>query len=146
LNGEKREAHLCAQCAAQEGSGLFGDMQNLFSTLFSGAPRPAGEKTCAHCGATFSDIVRTGQLGCAVCYSGFTAELLPTLARIHGKTEHVGKVPKSQGGALRLRSELREARAQLKAAVEEQEFERAAGLRDSIREMERELGEHHDNA
>lgn len=148
INGEKRESHLCEDCAAESGYGqFFGDFPNLFGSMLFGAPAPrvGAQKTCPHCGATFTDITDAGQLGCADCYETFTEELLPTLARMHGKTAHAGKIPKSAGGAIRLKGELAEAKARLQKAIEAQAFEKAAELRDHIRDLEGKLGDKHDN-
>ena len=142
INGEKRELHLCAECAGSHTHSMFGELPNLFGSMFFGEPRSLGNtKTCPRCGASFKEISANGQLGCAACYETFAAELQPSLARLHGKTAHTGKIPKSADGTLRLRSQLADAKAALAKAIEAQEFEKAAALRDQIKEWNERLGD-----
>ena len=91
-----------------------------------------------------SDIAETGLLGCADCYGAFLKELAPSISRIHGRTAHVGKVPKSSGGNVKLKNQLSEAKRKLQDAIQAEEFEEAATLRDQIRELNERLGEGND--
>lgn len=84
-------------------------------------------------------------MGCADCYNAFLKELTPSISRIHGKTAHVGKVPKSAGGNVKLKNQLMEAKRKLQEAIEAEEFEKAVTLRDEIRELNERLGEGNDN-
>ena len=91
------------------------------------------------------EISQSGKIGCAECYKTFRSQLVPMIQRIHGTTQHKGKVP--GGSALRLtggqsammpvqESPLEEKKRLLKQAVEQQDYETAAVLRDEIKEME----------
>lgn len=144
INGEAAEAHLCTDCARALGyTDVFGGFGNTFSDLlgsFFGDPAKstltARTIRCEKCGNTFNDIVNSGKIGCADCYTTFYDKLLPSLQRIHGKTRHEGKVPNirqaenttPQDSLIRLETELKE-------AIENQNFERAAILRDKINEL-----------
>jgi protein arginine kinase activator len=94
-----------------------------------------GERTlrCSLCGKSFNDIVESGRVGCAECYVTFYDKLLPTLRKIHGKTTHQGKIPtdftENKSNSIRDIDELKKA---LKEAIEKEEFELAATLRDEI--------------
>ena len=151
VNGKLTEVHLCADCAREKGYGSIFDNWNLgFGNLLGGLlGKTQPEETvlrCKKCGATFSEIVKTGNLGCEECYSTFRRQLLPLIQRIHGTARHKGKRPGSS--ALRIsdsnsklvavqESALGEKKRQLKKAIDAQEFEQAAILRDEIKEMER---------
>lgn len=142
VNGETAEAHLCSDCAAVLGyTDVFGGFTNTFSDLlgsFFGEPAVSALSSrtvrCEKCGNTFNDIVNSGKLGCADCYRTFYDKLLPSIQRIHGKTRHEGKTPKAvkveadspQNKIIRLEKELKD-------AVERQDFEKAAQLRDEIK-------------
>ena len=100
---------------------------------------------CPTCGASFEEITQSGKIGCADCYRTFRSQLMPVIQRIHGTTRHKGKVP--GGSALRItggqhqmvtvqESPLEEKKRLLKQAIEKQDFEQAAVLRDEIKEME----------
>lgn len=150
VNGKLTQAHLCADCAKKQGYGnLFADWGSGFGSLlsgFMGSAAPARQVTrCPGCGASFEDITRSGKIGCAECYHTFRGQLLPIIQRIHGTAQHKGKAPGSS--ALRVtdtnnkivaveETPLEEKKRLLKQAIETQDFERAAVLRDEIKELE----------
>lgn len=150
VNGKLTQAHLCDDCAKKQGYGnLFADWGSGFGSLlsgFMGSAAPARQVTrCPGCGASFEDITRSGKIGCAECYHTFRGQLLPIIQRIHGTAQHKGKVPGSS--ALRVtdpnnkivaveETPLEEKKRLLKQAIETQDFERAAVLRDEIKELE----------
>lgn len=149
INGQLTETHLCSQCAAKQGHmlGEWNGFGSLLGGLLTGTPETR-EKRCPGCGASFRQISQSGKIGCAECYDTFRSQLIPVIERIHGSAKHKGKVP--GGYALRVQeehrqlmnvpekklSELDEKKLQLKKAVEAQDFEQAAVLRDQIKEME----------
>ena len=142
VNGEFAEYMLCPECAKKMGYGnLFDNMGLDFSSflgsfLDNGLPPRTSATRCSGCGASFADIARTGKVGCAQCYQTFYDELLPSVRKMHGNTLHTGKRAGGAGKELRVINALDQARAELKAAVEKQEFEKAAKLRDKIKELE----------
>lgn len=90
INGKRCEYNLCAMCASE----MFGAFEESFAHgLASGLfDEPfIEEKKCPLCGMRFTDFQRTGLLGCPSCYDVFHEELLPYIAKIQGKVEHVGK-------------------------------------------------------
>ena len=150
INGNAKELHLCSECAAALGYGnLVGEfglnLGDLIGSMFEvNSPRAKAlptEQKCSSCGASFEDFVQTGKAGCSNCYITFYDRLLPSLQRIHGRTGHSGKVPSSAGKDLKIKKELENLKADLNASIEAQEFERAATLRDRIREIERTVQE-----
>lgn len=150
VNGKLTEYHLCADCAREKGyGGLFSgwnfDFANMLGGLLSGAPVGSQVLRCEKCGASFEEIAKTGKIGCPQCYQTFRGQLVPVIQRIHGTTRHKGKTPGSS--ALRVTeqageimpikaSPLEEKKRQLQKAIEAQEFEQAAILRDEIKELE----------
>ena len=143
LNGEVTEYDLCPECAKKMGYGnIFADMNSDFSSLlgsFFGMGKEQvlpNSKRCSTCGSSFSDIARRGKVGCADCYSVFYEKLLPTIRRIHGNTEHIGKTAESAGEQNRIQNQVENLKSQLQKAIDNQEFEKAAELRDRIKELE----------
>lgn len=146
INGETAETHLCAGCAEHLGyvdmfSGFGFNLDDFFGGLLGeNVPLPGTEREekCPKCGYTFTDIVKSGRLGCADCYRKFYDRLLPSLQRIHGKIKHTGK----QAMVVHLSAEepkinpVSKLKEDLQKAIEEQNFEQAAVLRDRIKEME----------
>lgn len=145
VNGETTQAHLCSECAKSLGyDTMFSDFGFGFSDMlrsFFNEPVMASlgshELRCERCGSTFNDIVRSGKIGCADCYETFYDKLLPSLERLHGKTSHEGKIP-NRSPEIKKKSELEELHEELDKAVSEQEYEKAAQLRDKIKALESE--------
>jgi len=81
--------------------------------------------------------MNTGYLGCSECYSQFLPMLRPLIARIHGHARHTGKVPARAGKAVRFRKELASLREELRTMIEAEEYEKAALVRDKIRDLEK---------
>ena len=149
INGEFREYDLCSECAHKMGYGnVFADMENDFSGLLGSfftnvLPARTQATRCEFCGSTYAEIAKTGQVGCANCYELFADRLYPSIRRIHGNTTHCGKnsgkasskQPK-QPAEMTKEEKIAEMKRQLDAAVKEQNFERAAELRDKIKETE----------
>ena len=143
LNGELKEYDLCSECAQKMGyTSLFGGMESDFSNFlgsFFGNVLPARTQAtrCEFCGSSYSEIAKSGHVGCAKCYEIFADQLYPSINRIHGNTTHCGKnsnqklksEPTKEEKIIKLKSELEK-------AIAEQNFEYAAELRDKIKEME----------
>lgn len=150
VNGQLVQYHLCSDCSKEKGYGSLFDTWDLgFGTMLGGLiGKSQGENSvlrCKKCGASFAEIAKTGNLGCGECYKTFRRQLLPLIQRIHGTVRHKGKRPGSS--ALRIadsnqqivpvqKSPLEEKKLLLQRAIEAQEFEKAAVLRDEIKEME----------
>lgn len=144
INGETAETHLCSQCSSSFGYGSmfsgFGlNLGDLFSGFFSDIPVSRLSSRvlhCEKCGCSFDDIAKSGKIGCSDCYKTFFDKLQPSIQRIHGKTEHLGKFPLGAGEEVKFAHRLSELKDELNKAIDEQNFEKAARLRDEIREME----------
>ena len=109
-----------------------------FGNLFAAPEKMIFDKpqSCPLCGATSTDIRRTGRAGCANCYSIFDTILDPIISKIHGTTTHTGNIPKSAGANLSSKRHLEDLKTQLKAAITNEDYESAAKLRDEIRSLE----------
>lgn len=148
INGEFKEYDLCSECAHKLGyTNVFADMDNDFSSLLGSfftnvLPARTQATRCEFCGSTYAEIAKTGQVGCAHCYELFADQLYPSIRRIHGNTTHCGKNSGKQAeqaqkpAEMTKEQQIAELKKQLDAAVQEQDFERAAELRDKIKEME----------
>lgn len=148
INGEFKEYDLCSECAHKMGyTNVFADMDNEFSNLlgsFFGNVLPARTQAtrCEFCGSSYSEIAKTGQVGCANCYKLFADQLYPSIRRIHGNTTHCGKnsgraaAAEKKPAEMTKEEKLADMKKQLDAAVKEQNFELAAELRDKIKETE----------
>lgn len=149
INGEAVQIDLCPSCAARLGyGGVFSGMGLSLSDFLGGfleqrpGQIPEQSDRCPQCGCSFEDIAQSGLVGCARCYQVFRDRLAPSIARIHGKSRHVGKAAQGAGAQVQARSRLDTLREELNQAVRQQNFEHAAQLRDAIRSLEQEVREH----
>lgn len=147
VNNKKIELSLCKKCAEEKGVGnplaalpqIFGNF--ILSLLSEEILKPKEDKSglkCQHCGLTWDNFEKTGLLGCDICYQSFYEELKVVLRRIHGSNQHIGSRPKSNRFFMS-DVELESAKLELEQAIEDENFERAAELRDRIRDAQREM-------
>ena len=148
INGEAAEIHLCAECAARLGvADVFPGIGSPFAGILGGmfaSPdiRHVSSKVlrCDTCSFSFEDIARTGRPGCPDCYRVFGEKLRPALQKLHGRAVHVGKIPKAAGDDIKREHKIELLKEKLNQAIDEQNFERAAQLRDEIRTLMKEQG------
>jgi protein arginine kinase activator len=156
IDDQMTELHLCEECAKEKGNQMekHFDLSDLLAGLADiGGQAGPGAHTeekikCPTCGMTYQDFKTIGQLGCPDCYKAFKKNLMPLLKRIHGSTQYFGKMPavssapsgKAQSARAKVVSvaqELQELKTKLQKAVQQEEFEEAARLRDRIRDLEK---------
>ncbi len=134
INGKKTEMHVCHSCAAQMG---YLGADNIFNTDFFNllTPNISGHARCPGCGETYEEYKATKRIGCQQCYTHFSGFLEPILKKVHGSALHIGKLPKKASIELKVKRETERLRRQLQEAIINEEFEKAAQIRDKIREM-----------
>lgn len=132
INGRVTNLNLCSDCAAINGIGGLG------ASLFGEAKlnSETGDKTCSSCGTKLLEIIESGFIGCADCYKIFNKELSGAIRRLHGRTNYRGKIPQTSAPRLDSSSIISKLRKEMSKAVETENFERAAELRDKIKEIE----------
>src|SRR5687768_9229749 len=150
VNEQVTTLHLCERCAAEKGVESPGAAPKTPLGTFLAAmgqelpeqtPAPRSGDTCSRCGGSLQDFRESGRLGCSDCYRSFEVPLRDLLRRLHGSTHHVGERYAERGAeqgapANELRVETADLREQLRLAVETENFELAAELRDRLRVME----------
>jgi len=143
VNDKVTKLHLCEECAKEKGAEMeehFGlsDLLAGLADLGAGLESEVGGKIkCSTCGFTYSDFKKVGRFGCGECYEAFKKQLAPLLKRIHRADRHVGKVPLSAGKTVKDTRSLQELRLRMDKAIQFEEFEEAAKLRDQIKELEK---------
>ena len=143
VDEQMSELHLCEECARKKSIKIeqqFGLADLLAGLAEFGKPEEGADLAglkCTNCGLSYKDFKRIGRLGCGECYSSFRKYLLPLLKKIHGSTQHVGRSPYRAGAKGKTKLSLTELRMRLHWAIEKEEFEEAARLRDKIRELEK---------
>ena len=159
VNGVRSEHHICSECAsklmpAEYGSMFGADMPfaRFLTGLFAAGRSETDEAddsmahiVCPKCGMNFEEFTRVGKFGCAECYNVFGPLIDDNIRKIHGSNVHTGKRydgavqadEEEQPGKEQINTEeeIRLLQAKLKEAVELENYEDAALLRDRIREL-----------
>lgn len=143
VDEQMSEMHLCEECAREKSVQM--EQQFGLADLLAGLSdfnkptkdAPKVNLRCPNCEMTYEDFRKFGRLGCSECYTSFESHLAVLLKKIHGSNHHLGKAPIKIPQIERRKIEsLQELRSQLLQAIQMEDFEKAAGLRDKIRELE----------
>jgi len=138
IGSESREIRICESCARKKG--IIEDRDTpeegvawLLKGLFERLPgvKTAGVKTCPACGSRFREIRADRRAGCANCYSVFGREMVKLLKTGGGK-KHRGKLPRRVQSLTAFMIDRENLKARLAAAVQREDYELAARLRDKI--------------
>ena len=147
VDDQMNELHLCEGCAHQKSAQM--ESQFGLGDLFAGLAefdKPIIEKgeegwalalKCPNCGLSYADFKKIGRLGCGECYSAFRKYLGPLLKKIHGSNLHFGKFPLKVTKSLKEKIDLSGLRQKLQKAIEQEDFEEAANIRDQIKDLEK---------
>ncbi len=149
MGSEILELHLCEACAHERGISSKEDKIELsLSSLLNGliddelSPKKVEEKkVCPRCEKKYSDFKQDGVLGCSDCYTVFRREISTLLNKMTGTSQHKGKYPKRLKTYKTFFIDREGLKHKLKIAIEHEEYEKAALLRDKIRELEQTVGE-----
>lgn len=140
INDKVVEMHICQVCAQAKTnelnkhlniSGFLGSLADMVGSL----PSERGLLRCPSCGLSYEDFKKTGRLGCGKCYETFRRFLLPLLKKIHSATTHTGKAPVSLDKKVSGQLKVAELHQRLRRAIQLEEYEEAAKLRDQIKEL-----------
>lgn len=142
--GDKVERHLCERCAIEEGlvqvhkpAVSIDVLEEFVGGTKGSAAATLHELVCQECGLSYVEFRNQGLLGCPHDYDAFSEPLKRLVERAHdGGTHHVGKSPKSLGVPRTTQQDIFKLRKQLDDAISAEDYERAAALRDRIRELE----------
>lgn len=151
INGVKTEHSLCSECAKDMDFGDDLPFAELLSGIL-GAYATESEKkedtleqvVCPTCHMSYRDFIRQGVFGCEDCYNVFEPLIEENIKKIQGNNVHTGKRP-----CYNLRSgeaekeqkpgdaweEIRVLKERLKEALQEEDYEEAARLRDEVRSI-----------
>ncbi|MBR2700060.1 MAG: UvrB/UvrC motif-containing protein [Clostridia bacterium] len=148
INGERVERNLCPSCMAKHQKQLpgidFSNLAGILNSILSGNKDEEEQAkldaeyemcTCEQCGMTYAEFRKGGMLGCANCYQAFKTPLTALLQRVHGNTQHAGRVPGGVHSGTSIRMNIDRLRQKLQQAVADEEYEQAAKLRDAIRAL-----------
>ena len=157
INGQESRMYLCSDCAKDyplfdfnfqepfsikdvmdkfkinEDSSSEDEGENLLATDKDSKDK---EIICPNCYSTYEEYRETGKLGCSRCYEAFEEQIKPILKNIYGYEEYIGKIPKKDDSHIYISNEIRILKEDLNRAVEQEEYEKAANIRDKIKDLE----------
>ena len=88
--------------------------------------------SCPKCGMSEHAFKKTLRFGCVVCYQVFEPQLRMILSQTQKNTKHTGKIPAMYQDREALRQKVQILKEQLEEAINKEDYERAAQLRDQI--------------
>ncbi len=152
INGKSTRFCLCAKCAQDKGllnPNAFDLAEKLFPNLIGQFTQNSAEETatpvpalqplpltsCPICSFTLEDYKNVGRLGCSECYSVFEEEILPLLNQIQPDSTHHGKPPARAEKREEKTHTIGDLEQQLSLAIACEDYERAAQLRDQIKQL-----------
>lgn len=164
INNNIKTIHICENCAKMYGfkNDIMDIGFNLFNIFSQLSKEEAGkeQKTqkpvelskkhqniideenkliCPQCNITYDEILETGKFGCGYCYTAFNEQIKPIIRRIHGTIFHKGKVPIKFKKQIKIVRDLKGLNNRLKSAIKKEEYEKAAILRDKIKQLSAQL-------
>ncbi len=147
VKGTVEELWLCHECAArhspyQKKMGTM-SLDALLAGILSQSKEeaaarpgsPATDLSCPSCGMPYDSYRSTLLLGCSECYEAFEKMLVPDLRKFHGATVHRGRVPESTPETFEAQRDPSELKRRLQEAVDSENFELAAKLRDELKRV-----------
>ncbi len=140
VNDNVVEMHICQNCAHSKAQELSGQLNvSDFLSGFIGVEPKSSEHLaeCSKCGLSYEEFRKRGRLGCAHCYVTFRKHLLPLLKKIHSSIRHAGKVPLGLDKKAANELDIKELRKLLDRAIQLEEYEEAAKLRDEIKKLQK---------
>ncbi len=141
VNSKKRETHLCDGCYKLKENIALKTQEVSIAEALGGLVSLKGDYEdipgdCPNCGMSYEEFRSQARLGCARDYEHFKPKLIALLEKLHEKSKHVGKVPRHRGERLQRRKQVDTLKSELQKAVELEEYERAAEIRDQIKALE----------
>ena len=149
INGKKMEMYLCADCS-RDYNDLFTTPTSMFDTFYTQNLSNAHPttKVCHTCGMTADRFSAKGFLGCSDCYEVFANMVDNMVSRVQPASTHVGRklgesAPNSAPTAETptRESQIESLKKQLVEAIDQEDYLRAASLRDQIRALTAEEGQ-----
>ena len=140
-DGVTKTIYLCPACSQRLGFGMFSETIDISITKILGdKDNDDGRKSeqCPVCGLSFREIESKKMIGCPECSSFFKAEIMEILGKKKKNLKYSGFITDEQSSETFFETHSsEELHEELKKAVETEDYERAAALRDEIKALEK---------
>jgi protein arginine kinase activator len=141
VDGKIKKLDLCEKCAVEKGLGtqLSFSMGDMLGGMTENFVAQKGALSCETCGMTVEEFRKVGRLGCSECYETFRESLDSMFEQIHRSTKHKGKIPTHLHTEHYKKENILQMEKELKEAIKNEDFEKAAYLRDEIKKTKKAL-------
>ncbi len=140
-DGVTKNIYLCPACSQRLGFGMFSKTIDISITkILEANDNDDGRKSdqCPVCGLSFREIESKKMMGCPECFSFFKAEIMEILGKKKKNLKYSGFITDEQSSETFFETHSsEELHEELKKAVETEDYERAAALRDEIKALEK---------
>ena len=130
--GKIVELHLCEQCAHKRGLLMAKKLSpiEILQKMLKEKSAKDEKIICKNCCLSLAEFKRIGRFGCSKCLSEFGPQINHLIKQIHQNDRHIGRSPVqcNKNGF-----EVFKLRAELKKALEKEEYEDAARIRDQLK-------------
>ena len=139
------ELHLCHACAKTRNVAIPGkDQEVSLSSLLSAEIQNAlnyspGTKFCSSCGQSALSLSQTKKAGCPHCYIALKKEIISLLKTENMYPSYIGTTPKQHEHFDSNLNERLRLQASLEKAIEVEDYEQAAYIRDKLKLLETEM-------
>ncbi|MDA3847500.1 MAG: UvrB/UvrC motif-containing protein [Vallitaleaceae bacterium] len=140
IDGKQVKVYLCETCANENEAYMI--QNNPFEQFMGGVfnqkkPHSKDQIKCNNCGMTIDEFRKNSKIGCSNCYYVFEGYLSPIFKQIHGSTRHTGKRPIKYNAELLKINQINNLKIALQEAIEVENYEQAAILRDEIKAVQK---------
>ncbi len=149
VDGQRTESHLCQNCAQKEGVTIKSQLSlnELLGSLIAAHQQDENidseksRRACPNCGITMEQFRKQALLGCPNDYEFFGDDLRQIIEKTQDNNlTHKGKVPAqtqtSSNARLEEPNKAEELKRQLSLAVEKEDYELAAKIRDQLKTLQ----------
>lgn len=146
VGDQMQKVDMCEPCSREKGVNdpAGGTLAHILMGLGGSAPSVTtadSQATCPSCGYSQAEFKKTGRLGCSRCYEAFGESLRPLLKSMHKGIRHRGKTPAGFRERVDFANRLEGLEERLQEAIDEERFEDAAGIRDEINKLKKQMSE-----
>lgn len=144
---EEISINICEKCAMERGFHFgskefdlsFNNLITNFNNIKKAIDAQENSKICIECGAIFEEFKKSGIAGCGACYTEFNKYISSYLKKTARSCQHIGKHPSKIKILRRKQHEVFGLKKQLTKAVNCENYEEAAILKDKIRLVKKQI-------
>lgn len=142
--GRRKEIAICEECAKKKGilEGGKADLSEFLKVMLKAREKEEQKLICRRCSLSFYEFKKYGKFGCPDCFKAFEEKLLPFIKRMQKVEEEIFHKGKRVSFGFKrgvMLAEIKRLRIELKKAIAEEDYEKAAKIRDVLKQKEGEL-------